>query len=162
MEVNGSGKHSSLLQYGINYFRKKFNSTGPLHLICHRHKQGSLTEGGRSNTIDLLVLVSLDQLLFILKGFFPLNKTSYLNQEVNRTKPSPSVRVPWPKLSIDRQLKFLTLIKKKLTTQTPCNTTVIVIVIEMKGITRCKLTIISESAVCKKFLGQIVSYLVSL
>ncbi len=27
--------------------------------------------------------------------------------------------------------------------------------IEMKGITRCKLTIISESAVCKKFLGQI-------
>jgi hypothetical protein len=34
--------------------------------------------------------------------------------------------------------------------------------IEMKGITRCKLTIISESAVCKKFLGQIVSYLASL
>jgi hypothetical protein len=30
--------------------------------------------------------------------------------------------------------------------------------IEMKGITRCKLTIISESAVCKKFLGQIWSY----
>jgi hypothetical protein len=30
--------------------------------------------------------------------------------------------------------------------------------IEMKGITRCKLTIIIESAVCKKFLGQIVSY----
>jgi hypothetical protein len=26
------------------------------------------------------------------------------------------------------------------------------------GITRCKLTIISESAVCKKFLGQIWSY----
>jgi hypothetical protein len=25
--------------------------------------------------------------------------------------------------------------------------------LEMKGITRCKLTIISESAVCKKFLG---------
>ncbi len=31
-------------------------------------------------------------------------------------------------------------------------------IIEMKGITRCKLTIISESAVCKKLLGQIVSY----
>ncbi len=31
-------------------------------------------------------------------------------------------------------------------------------IIEMKGITRCKLTIISESAVCKKFLGHIVSY----
>ncbi len=34
--------------------------------------------------------------------------------------------------------------------------------LEMKGITICKLTIISESAVCKKFLGQIVSYLASL
>jgi hypothetical protein len=34
--------------------------------------------------------------------------------------------------------------------------------IEMKRITRCKLTIISESAVCKKFLGQILSYLASL
>jgi hypothetical protein len=33
---------------------------------------------------------------------------------------------------------------------------------EMKGITRCKMTIKSESAVCKKFLGQIVSYLASL
>jgi hypothetical protein len=35
-------------------------------------------------------------------------------------------------------------------------------VIEMKGITRCKLTIISESAICKKFLGQIWSYTASL
>ncbi len=33
--------------------------------------------------------------------------------------------------------------------------------IEMKGITRCKLTITTESVVCKKFLGQIVSYLAS-
>ncbi len=31
-------------------------------------------------------------------------------------------------------------------------------IIEMKGITKCKLTIISESAVCNKLLGQIVSY----
>jgi hypothetical protein len=29
VEVNGSGKHSSLLQYGNNYCQKKFNSTGP-------------------------------------------------------------------------------------------------------------------------------------
>jgi hypothetical protein len=29
---------------------------------------------------------------------------------------------------------------------------------EMKGITICKLTLISESAIRKKFLGQIVSY----
>ncbi len=32
----------------------------------------------------------------------------------------------------------------------------------MKGITRCKLTIISESAICKKFLGQIWSYTANL
>jgi hypothetical protein len=31
-------------------------------------------------------------------------------------------------------------------------------IIEMKGIARCKLAIISESAISKKFLGQIVSY----
>ncbi len=30
--------------------------------------------------------------------------------------------------------------------------------IEMKGITRCKLTIISESAVHEKLIGQIISY----
>ncbi len=29
VEVIGSGKHSSLLQYGNNYCRKKFYSTGP-------------------------------------------------------------------------------------------------------------------------------------
>ncbi len=34
--------------------------------------------------------------------------------------------------------------------------------IEMKGVTRSKLTIISESAICKKYLGQIVSYPASL
>jgi hypothetical protein len=35
-------------------------------------------------------------------------------------------------------------------------------VIEMKGITKRKLTITSESAICKKFLGQIWFYVVSL
>jgi hypothetical protein len=29
VEVIGSGKHSSLLQYGNNYCHKKFYSTGP-------------------------------------------------------------------------------------------------------------------------------------
>jgi hypothetical protein len=29
VEVNGSGKHSSLLQYGNNYCHKKFFSTDP-------------------------------------------------------------------------------------------------------------------------------------
>jgi len=29
VEVNGNGKHSSLLRYGNNYCRKKVLSTGP-------------------------------------------------------------------------------------------------------------------------------------
>jgi len=28
MEINASGKHTSLLQYGNNYYRKNFYSTG--------------------------------------------------------------------------------------------------------------------------------------
>ncbi len=35
-------------------------------------------------------------------------------------------------------------------------------IIEMKGITRCKLTILSVSAIYKKLLGQIWSYAASL
>jgi hypothetical protein len=41
---------------------------------------------GRISTVDLLVPSSSDQLLFILK---------LLNEEVNCTETSPSVRVPW-------------------------------------------------------------------
>jgi hypothetical protein len=50
---------------------------------------------GSINTVDLLVLIILNQLLFILKYCVPFYKTSYLNEEVNRTGPSPSVSVPW-------------------------------------------------------------------
>ncbi len=44
--------------------------------------------------IDLLILASLDQLLVILQTYLLFNKTSYPNEEVNGTEPSPSVRVP--------------------------------------------------------------------
>ncbi len=43
--------------------------------------------------VDLLVLNSLDQLLFMLKLYF-FYKTTLLDEEVNSTEPSPSVRVP--------------------------------------------------------------------
>ena len=49
--------------------------------------QGSLTEISPLSTVDLLVLTSLDQLLFI---FFTFLQTTYLNEEVeevNRTEP---------------------------------------------------------------------------
>jgi hypothetical protein len=48
------------------------------------------------STIDLLVLNSLEQLLVILQTLFTFYyKTSYLNEEVSRAEPSPSVSVPW-------------------------------------------------------------------
>jgi hypothetical protein len=50
---------------------------------------------GRLSTVDLLVLTSLDQLLFYWKYLTFFQKTSYPNQEVNGTEPSPSVSIPW-------------------------------------------------------------------
>jgi hypothetical protein len=49
---------------------------------------------GRIGTVDLLILTCSDQLLHLLKihSFF-FYKTSYINEEVNCTQPSPSVRV---------------------------------------------------------------------
>ncbi len=49
---------------------------------------------GRLSTIDLLVLKSLDLLLLTIKNYLLYYKTSYLNKEVNRTEPSPSVSTP--------------------------------------------------------------------
>jgi hypothetical protein len=57
--------------------------------------QGSLTDGEGISAVDLLVSTGLDQLLYNLKLFFPFYKTTYLNEEVNRTDPSPSIRLPW-------------------------------------------------------------------
>ncbi len=49
----------------------------------------------RISTVDLLVLTSLDQLLFLLWILFIFfYKTSYLNEEVNCTEASTSIRVP--------------------------------------------------------------------
>jgi len=36
----------------------------------------------------LLVITSLERLLFIWEHYLPFNKTSYLNEEVKRTEPS--------------------------------------------------------------------------
>ncbi len=49
----------------------------------------------RLSTVDLQVLNSLDQLLFILKNLFTFfYKTSYFNEEVNCTEPSPKLAFP--------------------------------------------------------------------
>ncbi len=49
---------------------------------------------GRIRTVDVLAVTSSYHPLFILKLYFSLHKTTYLNEEVNRTEPSPSLRVP--------------------------------------------------------------------
>ncbi len=52
---------------------------------------------GRISTVYLRILSILNRLLLIPKIYqFLSNKTSYLYEEVNRTKPSFLVRVPWP------------------------------------------------------------------
>ncbi len=43
---------------------------------------------GRLSTVDLLILTSLDPLIFILNLFY---KTRYLNEEVNSSEPSPQL-----------------------------------------------------------------------
>ncbi len=50
--------------------------------------------------IDLLVLTSLDKLLLIMGTLFTVLKTRYLNAEVKRTVPSPSVSVPCSSLEV--------------------------------------------------------------
>ncbi len=48
---------------------------------------------GRLSTVNLLIVTNLDQ-HFLIIIFFLFYKISYLNEEVNCTEPSPSVRVP--------------------------------------------------------------------
>ncbi len=55
--------------------------------------QGSLTKMDGSSTFDLLVPISLDELIFILKMFLPFLIT-YPNEEVNCTEPFLSVSIP--------------------------------------------------------------------
>ncbi len=50
---------------------------------------------GRLSTVDLLVLNSLDKLIFISEILITCYEMSCLNEEVNCTELSPSVCVPW-------------------------------------------------------------------
>jgi len=49
---------------------------------------------GRLSTADLLTHTSLDLQVFMMQNYLLFYKTSYLNEEANGTKPSPSVSVP--------------------------------------------------------------------
>ncbi len=86
-----------------------------------------------------------------------------LNYNAKSREPLPKGRLSTDDLfvltSLDQPLSTLFTFFTKQATLKRRST---VLSIEMKGITRCKLKIISESAVCKKFLVQIVSYPASL
>jgi len=60
-----------------------------------RKEPGKSNWKGRLSTVDLLARTSLDQLLWILIVLFIYFKTSFLNEEVNCTEPSPTVSIPW-------------------------------------------------------------------
>jgi hypothetical protein len=76
--------YSSLLRKLVNYGCKKIYRIGP--------REPSLK--GRLSSVGPLVLTSTEQLLLKLNILFLFDETSCLNKEVNRTEPSPSVRVP--------------------------------------------------------------------
>jgi hypothetical protein len=70
-------------------------------------KQGSLTEGEALSKVDLFDLTSLDQLLFKLKYSLAVYQTSYLNEEVNCTEPSPNLlhSIHFYKINSNNQIK---------------------------------------------------------
>jgi len=59
------------------------------------HISREVSPRGRLSTVVLLSLISFDQLLLIMQHYFHFYKTRYLNEEVNRTEPYPSIRLPW-------------------------------------------------------------------
>ncbi len=64
-------------------------------LKCTLVRAGNPHTRERIRTVDLLVLTSREQQLFILKLYFLFHKTTYLKEEVSCIEPSPSVRAPW-------------------------------------------------------------------
>jgi hypothetical protein len=62
--------------------------------------------------VDQLVLISLNQLIFILKIFIFITK-SFLHEEVNCTEPSPSVSASWLRcLILEQGTKQLTVMSR--------------------------------------------------
>ncbi len=62
---------------------------------------------GWLSTAYLLALTSSDQLFFNENIIYFFYKTSFLNEEVNRTEPSLQFSVPWPESSFAEQLTVL-------------------------------------------------------
>jgi hypothetical protein len=87
----------------VYFFIGRYPQSGPPQVLYwgrQRPNQGKLTERGRVRTVDLLVLTSLDQLIYIIKILFTFFKTSYLGEEVNCTEPRPFSWCLWPNSQI--------------------------------------------------------------
>jgi hypothetical protein len=68
------------------------------HTICVAlPKAGKSYWRGRLSTVDLLVITSLDEHLYIENMIYFLNKTTNLNEEVNCTESSPLISIPYPR-----------------------------------------------------------------
>jgi len=70
--------------------------------------------------VELLVLSSLDQLLFILTILLSSFTKSYLIEEVNCTEPSPLVSIPWLQFW-HHKLDFLAIFKTSATGKSVIN-----------------------------------------
>ncbi len=77
-----------LLFYKTSYLNEEVNSTKPSPSVREPLLKG------KPRTVDLLVLTSLEELLCYCKHYLLFYKTSYLIEEVNSTKPSPSLSLP--------------------------------------------------------------------
>ncbi len=78
------------------------------HVVFYCWIRESLLKGKEQYSWPPRTPPSSDRQLLILKSnFFLLYKTSYLNEEVIRTEPSPSVRVPWPNIVMLNVLMLL-------------------------------------------------------
>ncbi len=64
-------------------------------LIISSFTPGNPYWRGRFSTVDLLMPTCLYHTLFIFLTLFTFFRTSYLNEEVSRTDPSPKVKIPW-------------------------------------------------------------------
>jgi hypothetical protein len=89
--------HSSPLPFSfspLSHFPCTSNKSKEKRKGVDASRQGSLTEGVRLSTVDLLVVTGLDQLFCFENITCIFYITTYLNEEVNCTEPSPSVSNP--------------------------------------------------------------------
>jgi hypothetical protein len=92
-EMEGSAQSYWSYESKKKFKKPKWRHTHSRHFSYVR--PGNANSRDRMSTVGLLVITSLDQLLLTLTNLFYFLRNKILNEEVNCTKPSPSVRRPW-------------------------------------------------------------------